>query len=159
MRKLQFVTMIFALWVITLLLVRSFVCLGWIIPIRVASHSMAPTLCGPHAKTVCQACGHLMRTALASPPRDPTAAINCLNCGHRTALTPKEPPQPGQRVVIDRWSVRRRGLRRFDTVALVDRNSGQASLRTKRILGLPGETIAVFDGNVYANGRVVQKNG
>ena len=154
MRKLQFIFLILALWITALLVVRAFVCIGWVVPIRVASESMAPTLYGPHWKTVCKACGHLMLTARQRGSAD---QINCLNCGHSTPIANSE-AQPGDRVLIDRWILRRRALERFDTVALSGRVGGRTYLRTKRLLGLPGETISIQGGNVFADDEMIQKN-
>jgi signal peptidase I len=157
MRYLRFIVPIVALWILTLLVIRQFVCIGWVVPVRVASDSMAPTLYGPHDKTTCQGCGHVILTrSRQAILREESAWIACLNCGHQTPTTAST-PQVGSRVLIDRWAMRR-GIRRFDIVAMVADGDRTPRLTTKRVIGMPGELISLRDGDVYADGAIVRKD-
>lgn len=158
MRNFRFVFLSVLVWVVALLAVRQFVCIGWVVPIRVASHSMAPTLVGPHYRTTCQKCGHLMFTrADETPGRVEPGVVDCLNCGFRTALTASDTVQVGSRVLIDRWALRKQGIQRFEIVAISTAKDDRQALVTKRVMGLPDEVITLSNGDIYADGAIVQK--
>lgn len=58
----------------------------------------------------------------------------------------------GQRLIVSKLSYRGRGPRRGDIV--VFRYAANRRLRfIKRVIGLPGETVAIRDGRVMVNGR------
>ncbi|MCM8762243.1 MAG: signal peptidase I [Candidatus Omnitrophica bacterium] len=56
--------------------------------------------------------------------------------------------KPGDRVVV----VKRDVLKRYDIV-LIEAPEGKKEILTKRVVGLPSETIEVKDGDVYINGE------
>ena len=157
MRYFRFILLIFVLWIAALLAVRQFVCIGWVVPIRVASHSMAPALYGPHDETICQGCGHWMLTSPGDTASLAAASVvDCLNCGEQTPTT-KSVTHVGSRVLIDRWAMRS-GIQRFDIVALVAAGDEGPQLTTKRVIGMPGEIISLRDGDVYADDVMVRKS-
>ncbi|MCM8829559.1 MAG: signal peptidase I [Candidatus Omnitrophica bacterium] len=55
---------------------------------------------------------------------------------------------PGDRVIVIKNGV----LKRYDIV-LIEAPEGKKEILTKRIVGLPSETIEVKDGDVYINGE------
>lgn len=57
-----------------------------------------------------------------------------------------------QRLVVEKMSYRFHGPQRFDIVVLKLPNQGE-ELLIKRIVGLPGETVEVHDGQVYIDGE------
>jgi signal peptidase I len=56
-----------------------------------------------------------------------------------------------QRLVVEKLSYRFHGPRRFDVVVLRLPSQGE-ELLIKRVVGLPGETVDIRDGQVYING-------
>jgi signal peptidase I len=62
----------------------------------------------------------------------------------------------GERVIIDRSAFAFVGPKRWDVVAFTSRQS--PDLVVKRVVGLPGETIDIRHGNVYADGKIQRRN-
>ena len=136
-------------------LVRTRLVQGIVLPVRVTGGSMALALPGRHFEGDCGDCGYGFRFGVESPPRDGFAV--CPNCGFQANDVGPRPPTPGQRVLIDRISWRANGPRRWQAVA-IRRSGGEPHLAVKRVVGLPGERIAVRGGEIYANDRMVRKS-
>jgi signal peptidase I len=62
--------------------------------------------------------------------------------------------EPGERIIILKFSLQENNLRRFDIVVL-DKPDDPGRKIIKRIVGLPGETIAVKENTVIINGRAL----
>lgn len=137
--------------VILLLLIRTFLVMGLFLPVRVASNSMAPALLGPHRRPVCPACGasHVV-DAVA-----PVAAVACPRCGASPIDVPRLTVLPGDRVLVDRLGPLR--WRRWQLVVFRCPDSADA-LCVKRIVGLPGESVALRGGELFVNGRLARKS-
>ena len=129
---------------VALLVVRT-----WFLePFVVPSSSMAPTLLGVHAELACRQCGYRFVYGL-----DDGAAgrVLCPNCGHVQIEDADPPGLDGDRVLVDRSAFRCRSPRRWEPVAF--RSPAKAGeVVVKRVAGLPGETIEIRDGDVYADG-------
>ena len=61
----------------------------------------------------------------------------------------------GDSIIVDRLSYRFRDPGRFDVVVFQPRFANEASY-IKRVIGLPGETVQIVDGQVYINGQLLQ---
>lgn len=61
-----------------------------------------------------------------------------------------------QRLVVEKVSYRFHGPQRFDIVVLEMPSQGD-ELLIKRVVGLPGETVEIRDGQVYINGQQLQE--
>ena len=61
-----------------------------------------------------------------------------------------------QRVVIEKITYRFHGPRRGDIV-VID-SAEQSEMLIKRVVGLPGETVEVRNGNVYVNGEILEED-
>jgi signal peptidase I len=59
-----------------------------------------------------------------------------------------------QRLVVEKLSYRFHGPQRFDIVVLKMPNQGR-ELLIKRVIGLPGETVEIRDGQVYIDGNLL----
>ena len=59
-----------------------------------------------------------------------------------------------QRLVVEKLSYRFHGPQRFDIVVLKMPNQGE-ELLIKRVIGLPGETVEIRDGQVYVDGNLL----
>jgi len=133
---------------------RFVVLRGLIRPVRVSSGSMAETLVGRHYHMVCDDCGLPFPCDHDQPPRGMTAV--CPNCGFGAIRLRADRLQVGQRVLIDQLATLSR-LRRWEVVAYQDPYvSGQITV--KRLVGLPGEQLAIRDGDVYIDGQLARKD-
>jgi signal peptidase I len=61
-----------------------------------------------------------------------------------------------QRLVVEKMSYRFHGPQRFDVVVIKVPSQGD-ELLIKRIVGLPGETVEIHDGQVYINGELLDE--
>gem|GEM_PF-4087673 len=127
---------------------------GWWREIVVAGPSMAPTLWGPTHQFSCTACG------LPNRYHGRSARIHapCWHCG--VAQTPSSPRAvPADRVTIDRAAYRwqlcgipltQAAPQRGDWVAVLVADQ----LRVKRVLGVPGDRVAVRGGELLRGGEL-----
>ncbi len=135
---------------IGLIVVRS-----WFVePFVVPSGSMAPTLLGVHAELLCSRCGYEIVYGLDDGP---ARRVVCPNCGQVQVESDDPLALGGDRVLVDRGAFRWRRPRRWEPIAF--RSPAKAGeIAVKRVVGLPGETIEIRDGDVYANGRIQRKS-
>lgn len=61
-----------------------------------------------------------------------------------------------QRLVVEKVSYRFHGPQRYDIVVLKLPSQGD-DLLIKRVIGLPGETVEIRDGQVYINGELLDE--
>ena len=118
-------------------------------PVRITGPSMAPTLTGEQTLLDCQAC----RFPIAFDATAPASRIVCPNCGHLQTDDVATHTSAGQRVLIDRWPLLWRAPERMELVAW----ETSEGLAVKRVIGLPGEQIAIRNGELYRNERLWQK--
>ncbi len=141
-----------------LLVVRTFVVVGLVVPVYVAGSSMAPTFCGPGGSMVCPSCDATFRVGIDQwPDQWPDALARCVECDHRFVPPTIEQQLPGTRVWVDRLSGEVTSLARWQTV--VFRCPEDAStLCIKRIVALPGEAIDFAEGDIWIDGNRVVKS-
>jgi len=65
--------------------------------------------------------------------------------------------QDSDNLITDKITYRFRDPKRFDIIVFPFKDN-RATLLIKRIVGMPGETVPVIDGNVYVNGYVLEDN-
>lgn len=140
------------------LIVQTWLVHGWLVPDVVAEASMAPTLRGPHRQVVCPGCGlrYSCDAATDSANFRPLPAI-CPNCGTKFDGLAELPVQSGDRLLIDRASWNWRQPRRWEMAVLRDPTNPR-DLVVKRIVGLPGETVEIREGDVHINGHIACKS-
>jgi signal peptidase I len=139
---------------IGLLIVRTWVLDGFPVPCQVSGGSMAETLLGTHYEIVCVDCGYPF-VCEANAPLDRYQAI-CPNCGC-AVQSPEPPPElAGDRVLIDKSAFTFRQPYRWEVIAFRRPVQGPP-LAVKRVVGLPGESIRIRSGDVYADGQVQRK--
>ncbi len=110
---------------------------------------MAPALLGPHALQECPTC---RETVTVDASQSVPAEVACFNCGTVLEAFNLAEQRPGSRVIIDRWTASHPGPQRFDIVAFVATDADRRWL-TKRIVGLPGETVELVGGDVWIDGK------
>jgi len=137
------------------LLFRSFVAEAFVIP----TGSMAPTLYGRNKDVTCPACGHEYAIG-ASDELDeesgsyliPTRRIDqsmCPNCRHMHSVKPL-PVFKGDRILVNKSSYQFGDPDRWDVIVFRYPEDTQKNY-IKRLVGLPGETLRIEQGDVYAS--------
>jgi signal peptidase I len=131
---------------------NTFLLEGWFVPEVVSSGSMAPALLGPHRVCRCEVCGFDFACDADEGAEEP---VVCPNCGWpRNRLEPRV--IAGDRLLLDRATLGARPVRRWDEI--VFRLPDQASeYAVKRVVGLPGETIAIRDGAVIVDATIARR--
>lgn len=125
---------------------------GILRPVTIDGPSMALALCGPHYWVVCGDCGFLFRCDAEHLPAD--RRVVCPNCGFADNSLDPSRLRSADRVVIDRWPLLWRSPARGDVVA-VKRPAGEFAV--KRIAALPGEHLAIRNGDLFDGDRLLHK--
>jgi signal peptidase I len=115
---------------------------------------MAETLLGPHRKIACGDCGFAFVCGYDRRSSEPRAV--CPNCGYSGNDVRDWPELPGDRVLVHRTMFQLRQPRRWEVVAF-GTPGRESQLSTKRVVGLPGESVEIRDGDVYINGTIARK--
>ncbi len=140
--------------VIAAAVLQTWLVLGWIVPVTVSGSSMATAMLGPHRFYRCPNCQHEFAVGLDQLPLGENAV--CPDCGARRAAAARTDEQ-GERLAVDRTAFAWRVPRRWEAVVFRCPESAH-DLCVKRVVGLPGESITLDDGDVLANGQVVRKS-
>ncbi len=135
-------------------LVETWLVQGLVIPCRVAGASMADGLIGTHRNVECNDCGFPFVYSTDVPP---TPSVVCPHCGYRQKAVDSLHDIEGQRVLIDRATFQMRSPRRWEIIAFRPQHQADQIL-IKRVAGLPGESLELQYGDVYADGCIQRKN-
>jgi signal peptidase I len=123
-------------------------------PCRILGSSMAPALLGAHYEVVCVDCGFPFFCDATGRPA--SSHVVCPNCGYAENNTESLAVLTGDRVLVDRSAFTFRRPRRWEVVAF--RHPQEAgNILIKRVVGLPGESVQIQDGDVYINGQIQRK--
>ncbi|EAQ82227.1 signal peptidase I [Blastopirellula marina] len=114
---------------------------------RVAGPSMAPALLGPHYNVTCPTCGHDFPI---DATRGPVPTATCDDCG---AIAPVKTDDIRAGDALETITGE---IERFDLVMFPDPDDPLQRV-VKRVVGLPGETIACRDGDLWIDGERYQK--
>lgn len=137
------------------LMVRTWCIQGLLRPLPIAGGSMAPTLLGEHRAVVCADCGWKFDCDNQVLPVSPRAV--CPNCGYAANGLQALPDLAGDGVWVDKSVFNVRRPRRWEIVALrLPYDATQ--LAVKRVVGLPGESVEIRDGDVYIDGQLQRKD-
>jgi signal peptidase I len=145
-------------WVVFLALAAMFsetwLLSGAVVPCRVVGGSMAPALLGIHREVACADCGLPFPCGIDAG-RTPPRAV-CPNCGCSNDNFETLPNVPGDWLLLDREAFAFRPPRRWEVVALRWPRRADAVV-LKRVVGLPGESVEIRDGDVYIDGLIERK--
>jgi signal peptidase I len=149
-------------------LFRTFEAEAFVIP----TGSMAPTLMGRHKDLVCEKCGYPYRVGasnevhrdtgdrLTDHTGNPTVWVSstvCPMCRYRMDLgglagESKFPSYKGDRILVGKFPYQIGEPSRWDVVVFKFPLGAQINY-IKRLIGLPGETIWIVHGDIYAASR------
>jgi len=128
---------------------------GLFVPMVIHSDSMMPALCGPRHQWHCAGCGETFFCSVEGLPGGGRGAV-CPLC-HAANDPDAAVARAGQRVLVDRLAASWGRLGRWQTA--VFRSPDQpADLCIKRIVGLPGETLAIHAGDLWIDGQLARKD-
>ncbi len=132
------------------LLFRTFLAEAYIVP----TGSMAPTLLGQHRELACSFCG--LRFAMGLDDHGYYGRATCPNCGHDDLDLSAASERDGDRLLVLKHLYDWRPPRRYEVVVFQN-PSLPAQAYVKRVVGLPGESVQVRDGDLYINGQIARK--
>jgi len=135
--------------VLLALSLRTFLVLGLVAPVQVAGSSMAPALQGPFVSAICPQCGSTFEVGVEFAAAAPLG--DCPQCQQRVPLAGLA-IHPSDRLWIDRTAFERRRPRRGEVVVSLNPSDGD-ELCVKRVVGLPGETVQIRQGDIWIDGR------
>jgi hypothetical protein len=117
---------------------------------EVVGDSMVPFALGEHWRLDCKRCGD----AFSVQPSISTTRefLVCPNCGFDKVPIESADEMPADLVEI---SLSPKTIQRWNVVAFQSMTSSKAGI--KRVVGLPGESIEIRSGNLFANGLLLRK--
>ncbi|MCH2201534.1 MAG: signal peptidase I [Fuerstiella sp.] len=130
-------------------LFKTFQAEAYVIP----TGSMAPTLYGRHKELTCPSCQFEFRVGASTELNDSTGYVRsefridktlCPNC-RREVDAFHAPVFNGDRIIVSKQVT---GYDRFDVVVFKNPEEGHVNY-IKRLVGLPGETIRIRQGNLW----------
>lgn len=136
------------------LILRHFAVEAFVIP----TGSMAPTLYGNNFRTVCERCDFPFAVGLREgekPTGLTTYPVKCPSCAVQGAARPTRVTD-GNKILVNKLLYKLRRPRRWEVVVF-RWPEGPDQAFIKRLVGLPGETLRVIDGDLYADGELQRK--
>jgi signal peptidase I len=122
----------------------------------VPTGAMAPTIYGAHADVVCSNCGmtfgvNMSQWSGSPSAREPVKA-GCPNCSQMAEIGVDGRILSGDRILVEKIG----RPRRWDLLVFKSPEDPRTNY-IKRVVGMPGETVAIADGDVFVNGRRLRK--
>ena len=135
---------------------------------RIPTGSMADTLKGAHFRLQCRQCGYKYEYGFNPGnygyPEDfiprsghlRSYSSRCPSCGHYQPTGGTMPVANGDRILVLKCLYQFIEPKRWDVI--VFKNPSDPNINyIKRLVGLPGETVQIIDGDVYIDGQIVRK--
>jgi signal peptidase I len=120
----------------------------------------APTVLGHHKAVVCPRCGYTVRVGSANDPADPhpsqASGAACPNCGCADLGLDSVPVCRGDQLLVDKSVYAWRTPRRWETAIFLS-PVDDTKVFVKRVVGLPGESVRLRDGDVYVDHEIARK--
>lgn len=140
--------------VIFAVVLHTWMVMGLVEPVVVSGSSMAPGIKGEHLAISCHQCNR--EVDFGVDYFDSRSAFHCSHCGAAGSLSSPLPLHRGDRLLIDRSAYLRREPKRWEVVVLRNPDT-KNGLSVKRIVGLPGETLQIREGNLWIDGAILKK--
>lgn len=150
------------LFVMAVMLLRGFFLEGYLI----STGSMAPGLLGLHKQISCPSCHHSFAFGVTFDESVDTASTDaslsnryasCPNCGQANINVSKAPTNHGDQLLVHKGVFDFRRPRRWETIVFRNpASTGEAYL--KRVVGLPGESLQVIEGDLFIEGAIARKD-
>ncbi|WP_020473953.1 signal peptidase I [Zavarzinella formosa] len=155
-----FETVVFV--VVLVLMLKLFVAEAFVIP----TGSMASTLYGDQFIAECPECSHRfpVSASVSYGRRMVAEKVSCQNCGHYYTPENARDWNSGDRVLVAKYEYHLRAPRRFDVPVFkypeepYHKTELTAMNYIKRLIGLPGETIAIYQGDLYRTDKLTYAN-
>lgn len=138
-------------------LFRTFEAEAFVIP----TGSMAPTLMGRHKDLHCPNCGYRFQVSASEEvssrgeyrgPAFDVVSCTCPMCRYPVDASPdRHPSFKGDRIIVNKFVYQFSDPRRWD-VAVFKYPGAAGTNYIKRIVGLPGETVRIYHGDIYVRG-------
>jgi signal peptidase I len=135
---------------IGILLLRTFAAEAYVVP----TGSMAPTLLGFHKELTCPNCKFPF--VIGMDEQGVSGRPVCPNCGQGGLGQVAAVECNGDRLLVQKFLFDVRRPKRWE-VAVFRSPADPDQAYVKRVVGLPGETIQIVDGDVYVDGRIARK--
>jgi hypothetical protein len=126
---------------------------GLVRRVSIDGPSMAPAFSGDSYEVTCGDCSFGFRCDAEHVPED--RRVLCPNCGYVVQLEENARRLPADTVLIDRWPLLWRSLRRGEVVACTA-PSGDTTV--KRVVALPEQSLAIKQGDLYDGPLLVRKS-
>jgi signal peptidase I len=139
---------------------------------RIPTGSMADTLKGAHFRLRCRQCGYKYEygfnpvryyiqeeDAVPGPNHKPLVSYSsrCPSCGNYQSVGGTMPVANGDRILVLKCIYQFLEPKRWDVI--VFKNPPEPEINyIKRLIGLPGETVQIIDGDIYINGQISRKS-
>jgi signal peptidase I len=135
---------------------------------RIPTGSMADTLKGAHFRLRCSQCGyaydHGFVPQVYGMPEDTVPSVpvpirqqtRCPSCGYYTPANEEVPVANGDRILVLKCIYQFVDPKRWDVIVFKNPINPTENY-IKRLIGLPGDTIEIIDGDVYINGLIARK--
>jgi signal peptidase I len=135
---------------------------------RIPTGSMADTLKGAHFRLRCTQCGyrfdHGFTPGYYSMPEDTIPSgqvpmrqqVRCPSCAFRMPPNEPAPVANGDRILVLKCIYQFLEPHRWDVIVFKNPINPTENY-IKRLIGLPGDTVEIIDGDVYINGLIARK--
>jgi signal peptidase I len=151
-----FETVVFV--VVLVLMLKLFVAEAFVIP----TGSMATTLLGDNIKVTCPECGYTfpVTAAVQQGVRAKPDLADCQNCGNQFRPSNSNEWNSGDRVLVAKYEYHIKSPQRFDVPVFkfpqepYNQAEKTAMNYIKRLCGLPGETLAIYKGDLYVTEKL-----
>lgn len=156
---------------IAVILFRTFQAEGYMI----STGSMAPSLLGYHKQVICPRCQFSFAYGVAydesvSQNRfqagedsfdefdsEPRQHATCPNCNTHSIDLTNVPRNEGDQLLVFKHAYYLKPPERWD-VAVFQNPMKSTQAYVKRVVGLPGESVQIKDGDLYINGKIARKD-
>ncbi len=121
------------------------------VPAIVEGDSMAPTVCGAHLLASCDECGNDFKAEFIAKV---DSGLTCPNCGYKELIAGDSKLVESPEISLEPF---RKFPRRWEIVGFMLPEESVKKTGIKRIVGLPGESIEIRDGDLFSRDKIIRK--